>query len=39
MNNNARKPLSPDECRSLSDLALRGLRLISSWNAQVMELV
>lgn len=37
-NNNTKKVLSPDECRSLSDLALRGLRLISNWNAQVMEL-
>ncbi|XP_066917897.1 cytoplasmic FMR1-interacting protein 2-like isoform X2 [Clytia hemisphaerica] len=37
-NNNPRRILSPEECKSLSDLALRGLRLISSWNAQVMEL-
>ena len=37
--NNPRRILSSEECKSLSDLALRGLRLISHWNAQVMELV
>eukprot|EP00794_Sanderia_malayensis_P007099 gene7099-7902_t len=34
--NNA--PLTSAECRQLTDLALKGLRLVSSWNSQVMEL-
>ncbi|XP_065670394.1 cytoplasmic FMR1-interacting protein 1 homolog isoform X3 [Hydra vulgaris] len=37
-NTKVKKTLSIEECRGLTDLALRGLRLISSWNAQVMEL-
>ena len=32
-------PRTDEENRQLCDLALRGLQLISSWNARVMELV
>jgi len=28
-----------DENRALTDLALRGLQLLSSWNVRIMELV
>lgn len=32
-------PRSDAQCKELTNLALRGLRLLSSWTAQVMELV
>ena len=35
---NSKRVFSPAECANLTDLALRGLRLISNWNAQIMEL-
>ena len=31
--------LTGDECKYIYDLTLRGLKLISGWNAQLMELV
>jgi len=30
---------SDEENRALTDLALRGLQLLSSWNVRIMELV
>ena len=32
------QPRTDGENRELSDLALRGIQLVSSWNARIMEL-